>query len=113
VAIIQVGADKRSGHPGQLTLERLEDVPTYRTDLHGNAEVVTDGERYWILAEPQASALQDYLHLPFAQLMGYNPPSLARVPRRLGIWHWLMECPSPHEGQKERRRGWDTHSHGG
>jgi competence protein ComEC len=51
LAIISVGADNRFGHPGQLTLEKLGDVPTYRTDQQGDIEVVTDGERYRISTE--------------------------------------------------------------
>lgn len=48
LAIISVGSENRFGHPGELTLEKLQDVPTYRTDQHGSVELVTDGLRYWI-----------------------------------------------------------------
>lgn len=48
VAVISVGADNRFGHPAELTLEKLQDIPTYRTDRHGNIELITDGQRYWI-----------------------------------------------------------------
>jgi competence protein ComEC len=51
LAIISVGADNRFGHPADLTLEKLEGIPTYRTDQQGNIEVVTDGERYWVRTE--------------------------------------------------------------
>jgi competence protein ComEC len=51
LAVISVGSDNRFGHPGQLTLEKLEDVPIYRTDQQGNIEVVTDGERYWVVSQ--------------------------------------------------------------
>jgi competence protein ComEC len=51
VAIISVGSDNRFGHPAELTLEKLENVPTYRTDQQGNIEVVTDGDRYWVSTE--------------------------------------------------------------
>jgi len=50
-AIISVGADNRFGHPDEVTLEKLEDIPTYRTDQQGSLEVVTDGERYWVHTE--------------------------------------------------------------
>jgi competence protein ComEC len=50
-AVISVGADNRSGHPDGETLEKLEGVPTYRTDLDGNIEVVIDGQRYWVVTE--------------------------------------------------------------
>jgi competence protein ComEC len=51
LAIISVGADNRFGHPDEVTLEKLRDVPTYRTDREGNTEVVSDGERYWVTTE--------------------------------------------------------------
>ncbi len=51
LAIISVGAENRFGHPGEFTLEKLQDVDTYRTDQHGNVEVVTDGESYWVSGE--------------------------------------------------------------
>jgi competence protein ComEC len=51
LAIISVGADNLFGHPDELTLEKLEGTPTYRTDQQGNIEVVTDGERYWVVTE--------------------------------------------------------------
>ncbi len=50
-AVISVGADNRFGHPGELTLRKLEGIPTYRTDHQGNIEVITDGERYWVVTE--------------------------------------------------------------
>jgi len=51
LAVISVGADNRFGHPDKVTLEKLEDIPTYRTDQQGSLEVVTDGERYWVHTE--------------------------------------------------------------
>ena len=48
LAIISVGADNRFGHPHEPTLEKLDGLPVYRTDLHGNIELVTDGARYWV-----------------------------------------------------------------
>jgi competence protein ComEC len=51
LAIISVGADNRFGHPDEVTLEKLGDIPTYRTDQRGSVEVVTDGERYWVHTE--------------------------------------------------------------
>ena len=51
LAIISVGSDNRFGHPDELTLRKLQSVPTYRTDQHGNMEVVSAGERYWIRTE--------------------------------------------------------------
>jgi len=48
VAIISVGAENRFGHPCEEVLERLGDVPVYRTDEQGAVEVVTDGTRVWV-----------------------------------------------------------------
>jgi competence protein ComEC len=47
VAIISVGADNRFGHPSEVTLEKLEGTATYRTDLDGSIEVISDGSVYW------------------------------------------------------------------
>jgi competence protein ComEC len=51
VAIISVGAENRFGHPCEEVLERLGDVPVYRTDEQGAVEVVTDGTRVWVETE--------------------------------------------------------------
>ena len=51
VAIISVGADNRFGHPHEVTLEKLQGIPTYRTDQQGTVELVSDGQRYWVAAE--------------------------------------------------------------
>ncbi|WP_408956170.1 helix-hairpin-helix domain-containing protein [Natroniella sp. ANB-PHB2] len=50
VAIIQVGADNRYGHPSQVVLNRLEQngVDIYRTDQHGDILMITDGVNYSI-----------------------------------------------------------------
>lgn len=48
IAVIQVGADNRFGHPAPEVLERLSGTKLFRTDQHGTIEVVTDGERCWI-----------------------------------------------------------------
>jgi competence protein ComEC len=47
-AIISAGADNRFGHPHDVTLEKLGDIPSYRTEMDGSIEVATDGEMYWI-----------------------------------------------------------------
>jgi competence protein ComEC len=48
LAVISVGADNNFGHPSADTLDSLSAIPTYRTDLNGSIEVVSDGQRYWI-----------------------------------------------------------------
>jgi beta-lactamase superfamily II metal-dependent hydrolase len=51
VAIISSGADNEYGHPHAVTLETLATVPniaTYRTDLDGDVEVITDGRAYTV-----------------------------------------------------------------
>jgi len=54
LVIISVGADNRFGHPSPQVLERLEDLVEegriLRTDERGTIEVVTDGERIWIIS---------------------------------------------------------------
>jgi competence protein ComEC len=53
LAVIQVGADNKFGHPDPTTLAKLEEhgATVLRTDQNGTVEVVSDGERYWIKAE--------------------------------------------------------------
>jgi competence protein ComEC len=51
LAIISLGADNRFGHPHRVTLDKLHDIHTYRTDQQGTIEVVSDGERYWVVTE--------------------------------------------------------------
>ena len=48
VAVISVGDDNSYGHPSPLVLERLTDIPLYRTDLQGTISFQTDGERLWV-----------------------------------------------------------------
>ncbi len=51
VAIIQVGAENRFGHPAAALLDRLAATRVYRTDQNGTIEVISDGERLWISTE--------------------------------------------------------------
>lgn len=48
VAVLSVGADNRFGHPCAGVLERLKDVPVYRTDRHGAVEIISDGVQVWV-----------------------------------------------------------------
>jgi len=48
LAVISVGPDNRFGHPGEVTLEKLEGIATYQTDLDGSIEVISDGSVYWL-----------------------------------------------------------------
>lgn len=50
IAIISVGKKNRYGHPHKEVLNLLinEEVKILRTDLSGNIEVVSDGQKYWI-----------------------------------------------------------------
>ena len=54
VAIIQVGAKNRYGHPTQEVLNRLENfgIKYYRNDVDGDIELVSDGINYQIYAHP-------------------------------------------------------------
>ncbi|MBU1256843.1 MBL fold metallo-hydrolase [Patescibacteria group bacterium] len=49
VAVILVGKNT-FGHPTKETLDKLEQVGAkiFRTDLDGEVEVVSDGEKYWV-----------------------------------------------------------------
>jgi beta-lactamase superfamily II metal-dependent hydrolase len=46
-----VGAGSTYGLPSAETLGRLEPRPVFRTDLHGDIEMSTDGERLWVEVE--------------------------------------------------------------
>ena len=50
VAVIQVGAKNRYGHPTQEVLNRLENfgMKLYRTDVDGGVKVVSDGVNYLV-----------------------------------------------------------------
>ncbi len=50
VAVISVGKNNTYGHPTKEILNILNDegVKTFRTDINGEVEVVTDGDKYWI-----------------------------------------------------------------
>ena len=43
LAVIQVGAGNRFGHPQPEVLQRLAGTRVLRTDLNGRIEVVSDG----------------------------------------------------------------------
>ena len=54
-AVISVGKDNSFGLPSPQTLDRLAPRPVFRTDLHGDVEISTDGRRLWIKTERDAS----------------------------------------------------------
>jgi beta-lactamase superfamily II metal-dependent hydrolase len=47
-AVISVGQDNPYNLPSSETLGRLEPRPVFRTDVNGDIEISTDGERLWI-----------------------------------------------------------------
>ena len=49
--VVTVGRDNRFGLPSPETLGRLEPRPVFRTDVHGDIEISTDGGRLWIETE--------------------------------------------------------------
>ena len=53
VAIISAGRDNRFGHPKEEVVERIIEryIPVYRTDQHGEIEIVSDGRRIWVQTE--------------------------------------------------------------
>jgi len=50
LVIISMG-ENRFGHPAPETLAKLSGLTTLRTDEEGTIEVMTDGERYWVVTE--------------------------------------------------------------
>ena len=57
-AVISVGEDNSYGHPTDNTLSRLRDadVQVYRTDLHGDIYLTSDGETVTVSTDRSASA---------------------------------------------------------
>ncbi len=51
LAVIEVGADNRFGHPAPDVLERLSEARVLRTDQSGRIEVLSDGARLWVKTE--------------------------------------------------------------
>ena len=51
IAVIQVGAKNRYGHPTQEVLKRLDDygIKYYRTDIDGDVKVISDGQNFKII----------------------------------------------------------------
>ncbi|MBP8863670.1 MAG: hypothetical protein KBH71_05445, partial [Anaerolineae bacterium] len=47
-AVISVGGDNTRGNPAPQVLARLLDVAVYRTDQHGNVEVLSDGREFTV-----------------------------------------------------------------
>jgi competence protein ComEC len=48
VDVISVGRGNRFGHPSPKVLERLDGDAVFRTDLHGDIVIRTEGQRLWI-----------------------------------------------------------------
>jgi competence protein ComEC len=46
--VISVGQDNRFRHPSPEVLERLDGDAVFRTDLHGDVVISTDGQKLWI-----------------------------------------------------------------
>jgi competence protein ComEC len=57
-AVISVGEDNSYGHPDDNTLSRLRDadVTIYRTDLHGDIVISSDGKTVSVVTDKSASA---------------------------------------------------------
>jgi competence protein ComEC len=51
LAVIQVGADNKYGHPADETLERLAGSTILRTDEDGRIEIASDGRQVWVETE--------------------------------------------------------------
>jgi len=50
LAVISAGKNNRYGHPAEETLKILRDkeIKILRTDVDGEVEIVSDGERWWV-----------------------------------------------------------------
>jgi competence protein ComEC len=51
MAVVSVGQDNDYNLPSSDTLGRLEPRPVFRTDVNGDIEMSTDGERLWVEVE--------------------------------------------------------------
>lgn len=51
LAVISAGKDNQFGHPSQKVLDTLKNINTFRTDISGQIEVITDGHKFWIKTE--------------------------------------------------------------
>ncbi|HEY4519086.1 MAG TPA: ComEC/Rec2 family competence protein [Candidatus Paceibacterota bacterium] len=51
IALVSAGAHNPYGHPHGDTLERLGNIPVYRTDTQGRIAVITDGENLTVKTE--------------------------------------------------------------
>ena len=48
IAVIQCGKDNSYGHPHPETLQTLEGIKVFRTDLDGDVKIISDGLNYQI-----------------------------------------------------------------
>ncbi len=51
LAVIQVGAENRYGHPTAEVLDRLQGTTVLRNDLHGRVHLASDGHQLWLATE--------------------------------------------------------------
>jgi competence protein ComEC len=56
-AVISLGADNDYGHPAPETLQRLAELPVWRTDRNGAVELISDGIQVWVSASRRHDAL--------------------------------------------------------
>lgn len=84
VAVIQVGADNRYGHPHEETLEALEarGVDVYRNDLHGDIVIRTDGIAYRVETTRE---VQPRAPPPGVSLININTASYEELQRITGV----------------------------
>ncbi|MFN2202931.1 MAG: ComEC/Rec2 family competence protein [Caldilineaceae bacterium] len=59
IAVIQVGADNRYGHPHAEVIESLHGRMILRSDEHGRVHIVSDGHQMWLDVAKAAGGLDD------------------------------------------------------
>lgn len=78
-AVILCGANNTYGHPEPATLEKLANIPVYRTDLNGTITIVSDGTDYTVTTEKSDTA-HSVVTPPAVQPAPADEPSPAEDP---------------------------------
>ena len=100
IAIISSGEGNEYGHPAPETLAGLSAVPTFRTDLHGDVEVVTDGRTLRVRTDAGWSAPRAVQgHRPAGSIGPWQSP----IEQPPGSCWPMQGCPT---GSSSTPRAW-------